>query len=100
MISWFQNHMLPCAYKQLFGIDCPVCGLQRSLLAFVQGNFIESFKTYPPLIFVLALLCMCLAYLVFPSIIKPKYLRSYSALVLVIITINYVVKIADGNMYN
>jgi hypothetical protein len=90
--------MLPCAYKYFFGIDCPVCGSQRSLLLLMQGNFAESFKIYPPLLLVLLLIIFALMYLLFPSIIKAKFLKQYSLLVLVIISLNYVFKIATGNL--
>lgn len=47
-----EDYMLPCLNKQLFGIDCPGCGMQRSLLYLVKGEFAEAFHMYPP-IFVL-----------------------------------------------
>ncbi|WP_348425824.1 DUF2752 domain-containing protein, partial [Maribacter dokdonensis] len=31
------NFMLPCFTKQLLGVDCPGCGLQRSLLFLSKG---------------------------------------------------------------
>lgn len=98
MISWLQKHMLPCAYKYFFGIDCPVCSAQRSLLLLMQGNFIVSFKTYPPLVFVLALIFLSIAYLFFPSFIKTKYLKYYAVFVLIIIAVNYMFKIATHNL--
>jgi hypothetical protein len=90
--------MLPCAYKYFFGIDCPICGAQRSMLLLMQRNFTESFKTYPPLVFLLALICLAIAYLIFPSIIKVKFLKQYAVFVLIIISINYAYKIATGNL--
>ncbi|WP_345890720.1 DUF2752 domain-containing protein [Croceivirga thetidis] len=39
--------MLPCFSKQLFGIDCPGCGLQRSVAFLIRGDFVEAFKMYP-----------------------------------------------------
>jgi len=45
--------MLPCAFKQLFGIDCPGCGFQRSFIALLRGNFAISFSLYPATILVL-----------------------------------------------
>jgi hypothetical protein len=98
MISWLQKHMLPCAFKMLFGIDCPVCGFQRSLVALLRADFIESFKIYPPLIFVLALIVLSILYLIFPGVIKSKYLRFYGSFVLAIITLNYIVKILTGSI--
>nr|WP_262493351.1 DUF2752 domain-containing protein [Maribacter thermophilus] len=39
--------MLPCFTKQIFDMDCPGCGLQRSLLFLVRGEFVSAFKMYP-----------------------------------------------------
>lgn len=90
--------MLPCAYKYFFGIDCPICGSQRSLLSLMQGDFAESFKMYPPLVFLLALILLAIAYLIFPKIIKVKFLKQYAVVVLIIISINYAYKIVTGNV--
>ena len=40
--------MLPCLNKELFGIDCMGCGMQRSVVLVSQGDFIEAFHMYPP----------------------------------------------------
>ena len=45
--SWLQNHLIPCPFKYLTGIDCPGCGFQRSILALLQGNLHKSFILYP-----------------------------------------------------
>jgi len=47
MAGWLQNHLLPCPFKYLTGLDCPGCGFQRSVIALVQGNFYKSFLLYP-----------------------------------------------------
>jgi hypothetical protein len=47
MIEWLEKHMLPCPYKQLFGIDCPGCGFQRSCIALLQGHLRDSLMLYP-----------------------------------------------------
>jgi hypothetical protein len=49
-IHWLQNHLIPCPFKYLTGIDCPGCGFQRSVIALVQGNLDKSFALYPPAI--------------------------------------------------
>lgn len=40
----------------LFGLECPGCGFQRSILALLEGNFNEAFKVYPPIYTILLLL--------------------------------------------
>jgi hypothetical protein len=49
-INWLQNHLLPCPFKYLTGIDCPGCGFQRAVLALIQGDLHKSFILYPPAI--------------------------------------------------
>jgi hypothetical protein len=49
-VSWLQNHLIPCPFKYLTGIDCPGCGFQRSVLALLQGDLHDSFALYPPAI--------------------------------------------------
>ena len=42
-----KDYMLPCLNKQLFGFDCPGCGLQRSVLLLFNGEFTAAFYMYP-----------------------------------------------------
>src|SRR5882762_1916714 len=45
--SWLQNHLLPCPFKYLTGIDCPGCGFQRSVIALIRGDLHKSLTLYP-----------------------------------------------------
>jgi hypothetical protein len=88
--------VLTCLSKQLFGVECPGCGIQRSALSFVRGNFIESLALFPALIpFVLFTVVGLL------SLIKPLKINLKLVLFLAIFTfsmmvIHYVLKIT-GN---
>lgn len=58
MLNWLENNLLPCPFKTFTGIDCPLCGLQRALLALAHGNFMASLSYQPatiPLLFAVAL---------------------------------------------
>lgn len=46
-ISWLQNHLIPCPFKYLTGIDCPGCGFQRSVIALIHGELNKSLSLYP-----------------------------------------------------
>jgi hypothetical protein len=48
VFSWLQDLLLPCPFKVITGFDCPGCGFQRSLLALLQGQWLESYHLYPP----------------------------------------------------
>ena len=79
-------------YKRHFGIECPGCGMQRSFIEILKGDFIESFKLYPalfPLIFTLI-------YLIFHIIYKYKHgalvLKFSFIFTVSIMIISYVIK--------
>lgn len=52
--------LLPCIYKQLFGVSCPLCGFQRSVVLLLQGNVIDSLKMFPPLFLLIFMFCFYL----------------------------------------
>ncbi len=41
------DYMLPCLNKKLLGVDCPGCGIQRSIALIFQGDLAGAFKMYP-----------------------------------------------------
>ncbi|HTA26927.1 MAG TPA: DUF2752 domain-containing protein [Bacteroidia bacterium] len=94
MITWLNHHLLPCAFKTLFGIDCPICGFQRAFLLLLQGKFTDSFKVYPPLIPCLLFLAIVLAYVINKKAIKPTFIKISSYSVLAIIFVNYFFKLS------
>jgi len=51
----FERFMLPCLSKQMFGVECPGCGLQRSIVLLFQGDLVASFQIYPALFPMMAL---------------------------------------------
>ena len=51
-----KDYMLPCLNKKLFGIDCPGCGMQRSVHLLFHGEFLAAFKMYPAIYPIMALL--------------------------------------------
>ena len=54
-INWLQNHLLPCPFKTISGIDCPGCGFQRSVVALLQGHLNTSLHLYPATIPILTI---------------------------------------------
>jgi len=50
-----EDYMLPCLNKKFFGFECLGCGLQRSIVLLLKGQFVESFLMYPGLYTLIAL---------------------------------------------
>jgi Protein of unknown function (DUF2752) len=65
IISWLEKHQLPCLFKQLTHIDCPGCGMQRSLLLLLNGEVLSSFKMYPALVPIMLLFGFLVLHLIF-----------------------------------
>jgi len=85
--------MLPCMNKWLFGIDCPGCGLQRSIALLLNGEFVRAFKMFPAIYSMLFLFLFIGLHLVDKS-------RNYQKIVIVtailngaIMIISYIYKI-------
>jgi len=86
------NQLLPCAYKSLFGIDCPICGFQRALVLLLHGDIKQSFLIYPPLLPAVFLIMIFVLHLLNNKLLNRKFLIYYSSFVLTIIIVNYFIK--------
>ena len=88
-----ENGLLPCLNKQILGIECPGCGLQRSVLLLFDGEFAAAFFMYPAIYPMLLLM----TFLLLDQFIKIKYANAIS-IVLMITTVvfiltNYLLKL-------
>ena len=57
--------MLTCALKEITGVDCPGCGIQRAFLKLTEGELVESIKLFPALIPMFILFAFTLVHLKF-----------------------------------
>jgi hypothetical protein len=91
-IRGLEDYMLPCFNKKLFGFDCMGCGLQRSIVLMLKGQFIDSFLMYPALY---PMICF-FVFLIFNSFIKIKYNEKIklvlAGLILLTAIISYIIK--------
>ena len=74
-----ENTLIPCLNKQLLGMECPGCGLQRSVLLLFEGEFTAAFMMYPA-IYPLILLVL---FLVADQFIKFRYANAISIFLMV-----------------
>jgi hypothetical protein len=88
-----EEYMLPCLSKTFFGFDCLGCGLQRSLLLVIHGDFIAAFKMYPAIFTLIALFL----FVIINSKVKfqksNKIISTLAYLNLSIILISYLIKL-------
>ena len=93
VIHWFEEHMLACPSKKFFGIECPGCGMQRSVAELLKGNFIESLKLYPALIPVLITFVLLGLHLIFKYRNGAKYVQWSFIVSMTIIVVSFIVKL-------
>lgn len=91
-LEWLEYHLLPCPTKHFLGIECPGCGMQRSIIELLRGNFWESIKLYPPLIPMIILLVLLVINLKVNSIALQKVLKYFFIAEVIIIFVNYIFK--------
>jgi len=92
-LEWLGEHLFSCPFKTHFGIDCPGCGLQRSILALFRGDLAASFKFYPATIPLIFIVLFTIVHLKFDFKFGAQLIKIVFAGVAVIILINYIYKI-------
>ncbi|MGF1586371.1 MAG: DUF2752 domain-containing protein [Bacteroidales bacterium] len=74
-------------YKSLLGIECPGCGMQRSFIEMLRGNFLDSLALYPALIPSMFMIMFLIIHLIFKlqwGAIMLKFLFLMNALIIVL----------------
>ncbi len=91
--GWLESHTLPCAYKQLFGIECPFCGSQRAFITLLRGDVIESMALYPALIPTIILITAVLIQMLFKFRNGWNIVRKILIADFAIIMVSYIIKL-------
>lgn len=91
-VNWLENNQADCLYKKYFGVECPGCGIQRSFIALLKGNFIESFQTFPALIPLLIMFAFLILHIFFRFKNGANILKYLFILNATILTISYIYK--------
>lgn len=87
-----EQNMIPCLSKTMLGIDCPGCGLQRSIVHLLRGEFWEAFLMYPAIYALIVLF----GFLIFDYFFAIKQSNRITIALMVLtvsmILINYILK--------
>ena len=87
-----ESFMLPCFTKQLLGVDCPGCGLQRSVALLFQGDFVAAFEMYPAIYTIIPLFAFLLADAFFKIKYANKIIITLMTSSVALILVNYISK--------
>ncbi|WP_246001891.1 DUF2752 domain-containing protein [Mucilaginibacter gracilis] len=89
--------MIPCPLKKLTGFDCPGCGFQRSLIALLKGDVINSFYLYPATLPILVFLALCVTDARYKYDKNLRIKRPLFIFTAAVIAIAYVIKMSKYN---
>ena len=90
-----KDYMLPCLNKQMFGMDCPGCGLQRSVLLLFSGEFVAAFQMFPAIFTLIPLFSVILLNRFFTLKYGYQFIIGLSISSGIIILINFILKIIN-----
>ncbi len=88
-----EDFMLPCFFKQLTGLDCIGCGMQRAIACVLRGELGLAFQIYPAIFPFLTLLLSVGWQLFFPSKEIAKFNIRLGIFTAVSMTIFYIYKL-------
>lgn len=84
--------MIPCSWKETFGVECPACGTQRSFFALIQGDILDSLILFPALLPFIALIVITIIHLIRPFPDAPKWIIRLVILTGVLMVGNWIFK--------
>lgn len=91
-IHFLERNMLACSWKR-FGVDCMGCGMQRSFILLLKGEFAQAYQLYPPIYTLVLLFGFLAIHLKFNIKNGHKILIALFILNLIITLANYFIKI-------
>jgi len=92
--------MLTCPSVKYFGMECPGCGMQRGVIALLQGNFHYSLQLYPALLPLMALCVYAMLHLKYKFASGSKVITALQLFIVVIITAHYIYKIISHQIFH
>ncbi len=92
-VVWLESNLLTCPSKKFLHFECPGCGLQRSYIALMKGDLMNSLQLYPAAIPILLLFCYLLLHLFFRFNNGARVLSTLYIFCAIIILVHYIYKI-------
>ena len=92
-VSWLENHYGTCLFKQITGLDCIGCGIQRAFVLLLKGDATASFKMYPALLPMLIMFLFLIIHLIFKFKKGGLFLKYNFIAVAALMIINYSLKL-------
>ncbi|WP_366520048.1 DUF2752 domain-containing protein [uncultured Aquimarina sp.] len=92
IITFLENNLLSCPSKQFIRIECLGCGLQRSFILLIKGDFLNSIIMYPALIPMFMMIGYLVSHIYFNFKNGASILKYFYFLNIILIVANYIIK--------
>ncbi|MBX3239022.1 MAG: DUF2752 domain-containing protein [Chitinophagaceae bacterium] len=99
VIRWLEEHMLVCPSVKWFRLECMGCGMQRSAVALLKGDLVQSVTLYPALIPMLFLCLFAAGHLIFKFSGGARVIVMLQLLVVTIVLVHYFYKIITSQIF-
>lgn len=97
--GWLDRHMFTCPSVKYLHLQCPGCGLQRSILALLRGDIVASVQLYPALIPFLVLAVYTILHLRKNYPQGARNIRLMQVTVVGIVVVHYIYKINNHQIF-
>ncbi len=91
-IHFLERNLGTCYWKSI-GISCMGCGMQRSIIYMLKGEFVAAFYMYPPIYTLIVMFSFLMVHLKFNIKNGGKILIALFVLNILITLANYLIKI-------
>jgi hypothetical protein len=98
LVDWMERNMLTCPSKKWLHIECPGCGLQRSVIALFRGDLPTSLSLYPATIPLLVMLGFVVLHLRFDFRYGAVVIKYLYIGVTTIILVFYIYKVLNHKL--
>lgn len=87
-----EDYMLPCPNKKFLGIDCPGCGLQRSVILVSKGEFTHAFNMFPAVYTTLLFMIFVVLHFILKKKITSKIIIILAVINVIVMLTAYILK--------
>ena len=95
LLMSINNFMIDCVWVNTFGIECPGCGFQRSLILFVKGDILASIKMFPAMLPMIILFIALFFHLKFKLKYGARFLTWTFGLTVFVMTGNFTINLIE-----